>query len=301
MLRICKAGVATPISGDVQDEMAAINALAKTSLAPEDVYIFSVLLCDNEVDRDFERFTEETLRELGDLFVGATGISDHAWSADRQKARIYKTELLEDAGVKNTLGMPYQYLKGYAYMLRTESNAELIAEIEGGIKRETSVGCSVARSLCSICGEELGSPGCSHIRGRTYDGKLCFAELSGAADAYEWSFVAVPAQRRAGVIKGFSEEDGVFLKRAEHEELLTFAAAGKRYLEQLRREVLRLSLLCDRSLYAALEKSSAHMDEAELNALKASLEKRLEEKFPPPTQLPGTGETTRFDGKAYLV
>jgi len=85
-LRICKSGVAQPSQVDFQSEMAAINALAKTELRPEDVYVFSVLLCDNEVDRDFERFTEDTLKELAELFVGATGIADHTWSAGLQRA-----------------------------------------------------------------------------------------------------------------------------------------------------------------------------------------------------------------------
>ena len=35
-----------------------------------------------------------------------------------------------------------------------------------------------------------------------YDGKTCHFVLSDPQDAYEWSFVAVPAQRDAGVIKG---------------------------------------------------------------------------------------------------
>ena len=212
-MNVSKQGKTFKSAEDVQSEMAAINALAKAELTPEEVYVFSVLLCDNEVDRDFERFTEDTLEGLSKLFVGATGIFDHTWSAGLQKARIYRTELLTDAAAQNTLSAPYLYLKGYAYMLRTEQNAELITEIEGGIKRETSVGCSVAQSLCSICGKELGSSGCSHIRGRTYDGKLCFAELSGAVDAYEWSFVAVPAQRRAGVMKCYAGEDCECLKQ----------------------------------------------------------------------------------------
>ena len=32
-------------------------------------------------------------------------------------------------------GEPYCYLKGCAYLLRTEGNRELIAAIEGGIKK----------------------------------------------------------------------------------------------------------------------------------------------------------------------
>ena len=35
------------------------------------------------------------------------------------------------------------YLKAKAYLLRTEKNAALIQEIEAGIKKEVSVGCSV--------------------------------------------------------------------------------------------------------------------------------------------------------------
>ena len=84
-------------------------------------------------------------------------------------------------------------------MVRTESNQDLIAEIEGGIKREVSVGCSVARMVCSICGEEGGR--CGHRKGEAYDGKLCFFSLDEPLDAYEWSFVAVPAQPAAGVVK----------------------------------------------------------------------------------------------------
>ena len=49
----------------------------------------------------------------------------------------------------------------WAYMLRTEKNADLIAEIEGGIKKEVSVGCSVGRRVCSVCGEPVAE---SHVR-----------------------------------------------------------------------------------------------------------------------------------------
>ena len=156
-------------------------------------------LCDNEVDRDFERFTRKSLEALAKLFVGKSGIFDHQWSAKGQAARLYKTEVVEEPGQTTSAGDPACWLKGYAYMVRTEANQDLIAEIEGGIKKEISVGCAVNRSTCSICGSVAGS--CGHRRGQTYDGHLCFFNLEEPADAYEWSFVAVPAQRKAGVVK----------------------------------------------------------------------------------------------------
>ena len=39
-------------------------------------------------------------------------------------------------------------------------------------------------------------------------GKLCHTLLSGAKDAYEWSFVAIPAQPKAGVTKAYSTWEG---------------------------------------------------------------------------------------------
>ena len=283
----------------IKDELEAVNAFAKAELSEEDVYIFSVLLCDNEIDRDFERFSEATLRELGELFVGATGICDHDWRSDNQVARIYRTELVTDKSRKNSMGSDYVYLKGYAYMLRTASNAELIAAIDGGIKRETSVGCSVARSVCSVCGEEADS--CSHIKGRTYGDKLCYAILEGAVDAYEWSFVAVPAQRNAGVIKNFveSEEGKRFLP--EYEQLCKHAELGKKYLDGLRSEVLRLCLVCDKSLHSALSRSIEALDEAALCEMKAAFETKAAKLYPPVTQLPGRGEVTKFDGDEYII
>ena len=125
-------------------ELSAINAFTKRALGADEVYTFAVRLCDNEVDRDGERFPRATLEELSKLFVGKSGIFDHEWSAKGQAARIYRTEVVEEAGVCSA-GEGRCYLKGYAYMLRGGANDALIAEIEGGIKKEVSVGCSVAR------------------------------------------------------------------------------------------------------------------------------------------------------------
>ena len=127
-MKVIKEGSAGAENG-AAGELAAVNAFAKTELRPEDVYVFSVLLCDNEVDRDFERFTQKSLEELGELFIGKTGISDHEWKSANQVARIYRTEVLTDAARQTASGEAYTYLKGHAYMLRTEENAGLIAEI----------------------------------------------------------------------------------------------------------------------------------------------------------------------------
>lgn len=187
------------------DELAKINKLAIKELSAEEVFTFKVAICDNEVDRDFEYFPVETLKELAELFKGRTVISDHRWTSKNQVARIYDTEVVEVGGTTKS-GESYTQLIAKCYMLKTESNAEIIAAIEAGIIKEVSIGCSIKSAVCSICGLDNRESYCKHFNGREYDGKICYFALKGAKDAYELSFVAVPAQRNAGVTKAYGEE-----------------------------------------------------------------------------------------------
>ena len=157
----------------VEGELAAINALGNTSLTAEEVYPFGVRLCDNQTDRDLEYFARADLEQLAELFVGKTGIFDHSWSAKDQRARIYRTELVEEPGVVTEAGEPGCYLKGYAYMLRTAENAGLIAEIEGGIKKEVSVSCAVRRQVCSMTSTTGASAATGRDRSMERSGASC--------------------------------------------------------------------------------------------------------------------------------
>ncbi len=260
------------------EDLALINRFAKTPLTADQVYTFSIRLCDNEVDRDFERFDPAALETLSQLFVGKSGIFDHQWSTQGQTARIYRTEVVREAAVTTAAGDAYCWLKGWAYLLRTEKNADLIAEIEGGIKKEVSVGCSVARSICSVCGAEGG--GCDHVRGQRYGDRLCFLELQDPVDAYEWSFVAVPAQRDAGVLKRLGGREGDLATVRKE------AALGRKYLAGLRREVVRLAMLADEDLDGELfARAAEKLEEPDLLALKQGYEKRAAKRFPATPQL----------------
>ena len=290
-----------------REDMELINRLAKTALTPEQVYTFAVRLCDNEVDRDWERFDTSALTALSRLFIGKSGIFDHNWSAEGQTARIYRTELCRENGF-TAAGEPCCYLKGYAYMLRSEKNSDLIQEIEGGIKKEVSIGCSVSRSVCSICGQTS----CSHQRGQTYDGKLCYFTLQEPTGAYEWSFVAVPAQRKAGVIKAFAQEaDGSLRGLLAHspaglkqlEVLEKEAGMGRAYLASLRKELVRLAGLADESLDLGIFAGiTEKLDEPELLELSRSCRSRLDALYPPAPQLPSkAAPSPPRDDAAFLI
>ena len=192
-----------------EDDLKAINKYALTDLKAEDVFTFRAVLCDNEIDRQYERFNLKALQDLQKLFLGKTVIKDHRHSADNQVARIYATEL-EQSTKTTATGELYTRLLAKCYMVKTASNADLIAEIKGGIKKEGSVGFAASGCICSICGTDNAKDYCRHWPGRSYDkegGKqVCTFTLSGARDAYEFSLVAVPAQRAAGATKSYTGE-----------------------------------------------------------------------------------------------
>ena len=276
-----------------KEELEQINRFSKAELTADQVYTFSVRLCDNEVDRDFERFGTEDLERLGELLLGKSGIFDHQWSAKGQTARIYRTEVVREPGVVTAAGDEYRWLKAWAYLMRTEKNQELITEIEGGIKKEVSVGCSMGRSVCSVCGAENGA--CGHVKGQMYGDRLCYLELKEPKDAYEWSFVAVPAQPRAGVVKRFGTEG------PELRVLRKQAEMGQRYLASLRREVVRLAMLTDQSLNGTVfAKAVGRLDEQELLELKDAYEAQAAKKFPVPPQLRRQA-AKREDETVFLV
>lgn len=200
-----KNGIIGAINAPNEQELAEINKFTRRSFTADEVYAFSVVLCDNDVDRDFERFTDESLQKMAELFVGKTGIFDHSHKAENQCARIFSCEVKSVEGKLNRGGAPYKQLLARAYMPKSPKSAELILEIDAGIKKEVSVGCSMGKSVCSICKSEFGK--CDHRKGRHYrvggKSKLCFYDLIDPLDAYEWSFVAVPAQPKAGVVKAY--------------------------------------------------------------------------------------------------
>ena len=71
------------------EELALINAQTLRPMTAEEVFTFRLAACDNQVDRDFERFTEATLAEMAERFAGCPVLRDHKWSADAQTARVY--------------------------------------------------------------------------------------------------------------------------------------------------------------------------------------------------------------------
>ena len=198
-------------------DLKKINKYTLSPVSAEDVFIFKATIADNEQDdRNSMPFNLKALQDLKKLYPGKTMLKDHARSADNQIARIYDTELVQDANKQTELGELHTELIAKIYMIKTDSNKDLISEILGGIKKEVSTSTVPEKMICNICGVDNMKDYCRHWPGREYDisdstgkssKKRCKMLLHGAKEAYELSFVAVPAQPRAGTHKsiGFTK------------------------------------------------------------------------------------------------
>lgn len=291
-----------------EKELELINNYTRSPLTADDVYVFNVTLCDNEIDRDFECFSKESLAKLKELFVGKTGISDHSMRSKDQAARIFYCYTETDETKKTSTGESYTALKARAYALKNESSKALIDEIDGGIKKEVSIGCAVNQIVCSICGKDMKTHSCQHIKGRKYKGKLCYGILENPTDAYEWSFVAVPAQRNAGVTKAFSITEsknistqdiiksvsqGFAVSQAESQALSRYiseleeaASEIQSYKNHLTRDIARFAGIIMPSVNTKqFTESCKSMDLDSLKKLRDDMLKQAGEIFPVTSQL----------------
>ena len=301
-----KEGYVEKSGETTEQDMELINRYTRRELTAEEVYTFSVGLCDNEIDRDYERFTTEALEKLAVLFVGRTGIFDHQNSSANQAARIYSCRVERPEGKTTSFGEPYARLTAKAYLPRGGVQEDLILQLDAGIKKEVSVGCSVGSVRCSVCGEEVRRGTCRHQKGKVYGGRVCHHILEEPSDAYEWSFVAVPAQREAGVIKHYLPESGkactltesqVCKLRGHLEDLEKRAGMGDEYRDNLRREVVRLSGILQPGIaLPVMERVVQRMTLDELKAFHKAYSQKMEETFPVSPQLAGRDRSRRAEG-----
>ncbi|MPN03307.1 hypothetical protein SDC9_150534 [bioreactor metagenome] len=110
--------------------------------------------------------------------------------------------------------------------------------------------------------------------------------------------MAVPAQRKAGVLKKFEKrnekkdlekllgENGSESCHEEYEKLKRQAELGKSYIEGLRRDLIKLALTSDDAIDCEIYKGIADkLDEKELVELRRVYQQRADAMFPAQTQL----------------
>ena len=169
--------------------------------------------------------------------------------------------------------------------------------------------CLLIGTACPAYAEETADSSSSSTSDTTDDDLSLGGDIT---DAYEWSFVAVPAQRAAGVVKRFGQGEGSLkaMVRAcgsraqvrELEELEKLSALGKSYLGALRREVRRLMLVADETLDGAVAESvTEKLGERELLELKKAFGARAAKKLGTNVQIVDPREKREENERDFCV
>nr|MDE6471174.1 hypothetical protein [Eubacterium sp.] len=113
-----------------KSDLEKINSFTRREFDLDSLYIFSIELCNNDIDRDYEKFSVEALYQLKERFVGKTGISDHSMKASDQRARIFDTWVEKSDSKKTADGDAFYRLMAKAYMVKSEENMPFITAID---------------------------------------------------------------------------------------------------------------------------------------------------------------------------
>jgi hypothetical protein len=174
------------------NDMKQINKNTRKDFTRDDIYAFEITLCDSELDADYEAISKDCLYKLKDLSLGSSG-----FLTSDIMARIFDTYIEKEfiSRSNSILAEETYKLKAKAYVFKNAIAEEELNHILN--HPEISVGFSVKRRVCSIC----GSSECSkHIKGQKYIDEagfeqLCYNLLNDPTDFYEWS--VVPKQQES--------------------------------------------------------------------------------------------------------
>lgn len=177
-------GAVTEKATDAEERMENINRFALRPLSADEVAVFTLDLCNNQVDRHYSRFPEEELERVNILTPGRPLMERHDLSGSLPRGTFFRSSLHREDDLVS--------VRPEVYVLRSARNRDFILNIEGGVYRETSIGFSFRRPECSVCARDLRT--CAHVPGRSYGGKSCHFVMRGVLEVLEGSVVPAGSQ-----------------------------------------------------------------------------------------------------------
>ena len=170
--------------GTTPSALDEVNAFTLRPLGEEEFAVFTLDLCNNQIDRHHSRFPEDELERINTLAPGRPLMERHDVRGSLPRGTFFRSELHHDGERVS--------VRPDVYVLRTRDNEDFILNIEGGVYRETSIGFSFRKPECSVCGKDLRT--CDHIPGRSYGDAHCHCVLRDVLEVIEGSVVASGSQ-----------------------------------------------------------------------------------------------------------
>jgi len=168
------------------DLVDAVNKYTLRPLKREEFSAFTMDLCNNQIDAHYSRFPVEELEKINVMVPGRPFMERHDTKGTLPRGTFFRSRLHDEPERDHVSVRPD------VYILNTEDNRGLIANIEGGVYRGTSIGFSFMRPECSICHKDIRT--CDHVPGRTYGDEACHYVMHDVASVLEGSVVFSASQ-----------------------------------------------------------------------------------------------------------
>jgi len=181
-----------------QEDLDIINKNhSNMEVGRDDILCFTLRSADIAVDRSYEHFTDGALTRMAQMSVGKSFLIDHKWETPSHVGKIYAAKAVDGKLLQKV------------YIANEDFNRQIIKNILLGIYNKVSVGFGVDLNamVCDSCGSKsYYDESCPHMVGnqdeKGYGTTITIKDIS---DYYEVSLVPVPAQRDAGITRGFSK------------------------------------------------------------------------------------------------
>ena len=171
---------------DNADLVSDVNKLTLRPLDRDEFAVFTMDLCNNRIDAHYSRFPVDELESINEMVPGRPFMERHDTRGTLPRGTFFRSRLHEEPE------RDYVSVRPDVYVLHTEDNKDLIANIEGGVYRATSIGFSFMRPECSICHKDIRS--CDHVPGRTYGDESCHYIMHDVISVLEGSVVFSASQ-----------------------------------------------------------------------------------------------------------
>lgn len=209
------AGTATP------EQLTVINGFALRELSPDELYVRTMYLAHNAIDRDGEIFDDALLADYArtlpgkGLFIrhplgwdGDTGPGEGLFfaartvtmSLDQARSELREPDLQWPVSTSHAV-----LLEASFFMVKTPDNTSLLAKIDAGIAGHVSIGCNYA----------------SRSPVRDGSNNIVAQRLLGPGEAYEGSLVWLGAQPGARIVKNSNRQETTTVDLKELQDKLT--------------------------------------------------------------------------------
>lgn len=186
-----------------EKQLEKINKFTRRNLSADEIQIFKIILCNNDIDKDYNCLSNDAIESLKELYIGKT-TSLLMDDGKNILARIFDTEIITDSSIKTETGEDYKYLMASLFIIKSDENLPYLSKFSGAENNYGTISYSVNTKECSICHCNQNRMSCEHIKGKTYEGNLCYTILKDVMDAYEWDWVKTSKYSNSQISDNYS-------------------------------------------------------------------------------------------------